>query len=397
MKYNEAVKIVDNFEEFRYRFGLARIRKFLCRLDSPQDKLKIIHIAGTNGKGSVAAYISTILQNAGYKVGLYTSPHLLDIRERIQINNKKITKKDFTQFVFNYTLHSTPYTLTYFEFLTAMAFWYFAKENVNFAVIEVGLGGRLDATNVIKNPLVSIITNISLEHTQYLGNTTEKIAKEKAGIIKTNGTVITSCYGKALKKIQEIASSKNAKVIKIQNNRNYKISLFGEHQQQNASLAVAVCRFLSIPEKYIITGLQNTYWPARFEVKQFKIKNSKLKIVLDVVHNPAGMLVLKNSIKKYFGKKINFVFGVLADKDYKKMVRIIAPIVKNVFISAPENNRALSPQIVQKEFLAYISPENIFVFSNIKKAIKFAIANLADLCITGSTYTVGEALRAIKN
>ncbi|MBI5573092.1 MAG: bifunctional folylpolyglutamate synthase/dihydrofolate synthase [Elusimicrobia bacterium] len=396
MKYEQALKYVENLGEFRCDFDLTRIGNFLENLGKPQDKIKIIHVAGTNGKGSVCAYISTVLQKAGYRVGLYTSPHLLDIRERLQINRKKIPRKYFTEFITRYSLPITRYHLTYFELLTAMAFWYFERERVDFAVIEVGLGGRLDATNVIKNPLVSVITNISLEHTQYLGNTVSKIAREKAGIIKNNSFVVTGTSGIALQTIKKIAKIKKARVIVSKKQKNYETSLFGEHQKQNANLAMGVCRLLDIPEKYIIDGLQNTVWPARFDIRQLKIKNEKLKIVLDVAHNPSGIEVLKDSIKKYFRKKINFVFGVLADKDYKEMIKIISSVGKNVFISAPKNERALSVETTKKEFIKYISQKNIFVFNDIKNAVKSAIKKSEDFCATGSVYTVAEAMRCLK-
>ncbi|PIU83690.1 MAG: hypothetical protein COS68_02695 [Elusimicrobia bacterium CG06_land_8_20_14_3_00_38_11] len=420
MKYKQALKYVENLGEFSYDFDLTRIRNFLEKLGNPQDKIKIVHVAGTNGKGSVCAYISTILQKAGYEVGLYTSPHLLSIRERIQINRQKISKQDFSKFVSNYTLHPTPYNLTYFELLTAMAFWYFEREKVDFAVIEVGLGGRLDATNAIKNPLVSVITNISLEHTQYLGNTVSKIAREKAGIIKNNGTVITAANSIALRTIKKIAKTKKAQVKVSERQKNYETSLFGKHQIQNANLAAGCCRFLGIGEKYIIAGLQNTVWPARFDIRQLKmtrdvtlsqrrrvskmgsrffapLRMTTLKIILDVAHNPSGIEMLKDSIKKYFGKKINFVFGVLKDKDYKKMIKIISSVAKNVFVSAPKNKRALSVDTAKKEFMKYVSQKNIFVFDALKIAVKSAIKKSEDFCVTGSIYTVAEAITTIKN
>lgn len=397
MKYELALTYVENLGEFSYDFNLARIGNFLAKLGNPQDKIKIIHVAGTNGKGSVCAYISTILQKAGYKVGLYTSPHILDIRERLQINRKKIPKKDFAKFVSNYTLYNISYTLTYFELLTAMAFWYFKRERVDFAVIEVGLGGRLDATNVIKNPLVSVITNISLEHSQYLGNTVSKIAREKAGIIKSNGFVITGTSGRALQTIEKIAKIKKAQIVISKNKKNYKTSLFGKHQSQNADLAMKVCRFLNIPGKHIIGGVQNTVWPARFEVKHLTPYGVQITAVTDCAHNPAGISSLKNSVKKYFKKKINFVFGVLSDKDYKEMIKIISAVAKNVFISAPKNKRALSVEIAKKEFIKYISQKNIFIFENIKNAVKSAINKSEDFCVTGSIYTLAEAMKCLKN
>ncbi|MDD5687184.1 MAG: bifunctional folylpolyglutamate synthase/dihydrofolate synthase [Elusimicrobia bacterium] len=393
MNYCNAVKFVNNLDEFRYEFGLQRIKGFLDFIGNPQDKIKIIHVAGTNGKGSVCAYISTILQKAGYKVGLYTSPHLLDIRERIQVNRNKIIEDDFAKFTSEYSIIDNRYSLTYFEFLTAMAFWYFVKMKVDFAVVEVGLGGRLDATNVLKTPLISIITNISLEHTQYLGNTLGNIAGEKAGIIKEKGIVITSASGEALRVIRKIAKTKHANILKVQKNRNYKISLFGKHQEQNANLAITACRFLNIPERYIVDGLKKTVWPGRFEIRQVKIKQKEIKVILDGAHNPSGISMLHNSIREYFGRKINFVFGVLKDKNYQEMVGKISPDVKKVFVIAPKSIRALNTRILKNEFLKYISKENVFVCDGIKQAIGFAKKESEDFCIAGSIYTVSEGMK----
>lgn len=395
MKYSGALKYVENLGEFSYDFDLNRIGNFLEELGNPQDKIKNIHVAGTNGKGSVCAYISTVLQKAGYTVGLYTSPHILDIRERLQVNRRKIPRKYFTEFITRYSLLVTRYRLTYFELLTAMAFWYFEREKVDFAVIEVGLGGRLDATNVIKNPPVSVITNISLEHTQYLGNTVSKIAGEKAGIIKNNGFVITGVSGIALQTIKRIAKIKKTRVMINKNQKNYETSLFGKHQKQNANLAAECCRFLNVSEKDIAAGLKDTYWPGRFEIIKHKMQDARCKIVLDAAHNPAGMSALKNSVEKYFKKKINFVFGVLSDKDYKKMIEIISAVAKDVFISAPKNERALNAGIEKKEFIKHISKKNIFVFDDIKAAVEYAVGKSEDFCVTGSVYTVAEAIRAI--
>lgn len=413
MNYHNAVSFVDNLDEFRYKFGLTRIKKFLKKLGNPQNKLKVIHVAGTNGKGSVCAYISAILQKAGYKVGLYTSPHILDIRERIQIypalpkglsregwvNRKKISKKDFSKFVLHYSFLVPRPSLTYFEFLTAMAFWYFEREKTDFAVVETGLGGRLDATNAIETSIVSVITNISLEHTQYLGSTVGKIAGEKAGIIKNNGVVITAAENTALKIIKNIAKSRKAEIIGIGRGKykNYRTPLFGGHQKQNMHLAVAACSYLNVPGKHIVEGLKDTYWPGRFEVRHLTAHGSRLTAVLDVAHNPAGMAVLYNSIKSYFGRKINLVFAVLKDKDYKKMIAAISPVVKNVFVSAVKNNRARPPEIIKNEFMRYIPDENIHICSNIKTAVKSAVTRSEDFCVTGSIYAVGEAMMVLKN
>ncbi|OGS44740.1 MAG: hypothetical protein A2539_03910 [Elusimicrobia bacterium RIFOXYD2_FULL_34_15] len=407
MNYQQSLKYVYNLGEFSYDFDLNRIKIFLEKLANPQDKLKIIHVAGTNGKGSVCAYISSTLQNAKYNVGLFTSPHISDIRERIQINRKLISKNEFSEFTTKFHKLANKYSLTYFEFLTAMAFWHFERRKVDFAVIEVGLGGRLDATNVVKNTLISIITNISLEHTQYLGYTIKKISGEKSGIIKNNGTVITGSTGIALKTIKEFAKKKNAAIFPVKITKKYKLPLFGNHQQQNASIAAKCAQILNISNKNIQEGLKKTNLPGRFEVRQFpplrlwRIRHrsngeNKFKIIVDVAHNPAGMLVLKDSIKKYFNKKLNFVFGVLKDKDYKNMIKNISPIANKVFISAPKIKRALKPETVKNEFIKYIPIKNVFVYKDIKSATKSAVNSLSNFCITGSFYTVSEAIKCLR-
>ncbi len=219
-----AARFLDGLGQFSYDFDLARIKKYLAAIGNPQDKIKTIHVAGTNGKGSVCAYISEILRRAGYRAGLYTSPHLLDVRERIRIKGstaaersaegEMIPKRYFSGFIRNYRRAGGKFRLTYFELLTAMAFKYFYDKNVDFAVIETGLGGRLDATNILKMPLVSVITNIGLEHTKYLGNTVKKIAREKAGIIKENGIIVTGVSGAALSEIKKTSRSKHARILK---------------------------------------------------------------------------------------------------------------------------------------------------------------------------------------
>jgi len=301
VNYQEVVKELEKRERFGFLFGLERIAKFLKKLGYPERNLQVIHITGTNGKGSTAAFIAKILEFAGYQVGLYTSPHLLDIRERVQINSQPISKKDFL-FLFKKLSEISPslFTkLTYFEFLTALAFQYFFIKRIDFLILEVGMGGRFDATNVIPKPLVSVITNIDYEHTQYLGKTLTKIAYEKAGIIKKNSFTVTGVKQKnVLSLFKKIcAQRKNrlfflgedflvkylaAKPMKhkfqvfnyqgiFQNYENLKIKLLGEYQIENAALALATIEILRlnnifISEQAIREGLENTSWPGRFEI-----------------------------------------------------------------------------------------------------------------------------------
>jgi len=273
MNYNQILKELYSLESVKFKQTLANMRLLLKKLNNPEKKLKCIHVAGTNGKGSVCAMISSILQEAGYKVGMYTSPHLKRFNERIRINNKLITDKDIVKYYLRVKKHVTDQT--FFEMTTAMAFLYFKEKNVDFAVLETGLGGRLDTTNVI-TPLISIITNIGLEHTEYLGNTIEKIAQEKAGIIKENIPVVTAAEGIALATIKNASNNKNSKLIIINNKiiknyKNIKLNLKGVFQIENAAIAAKTIEILKnnskiiINKKNIINGLKNAKWPGRFQ------------------------------------------------------------------------------------------------------------------------------------
>jgi dihydrofolate synthase/folylpolyglutamate synthase len=296
-------------------FGLAAITELLSRLGNPQNSYKTILIAGTNGKGSTAAMTASILCRAGYKVGLYTSPHLVDVRERIVINGKKISLKEFNQTIAD-VKNKKKQPVTYFEFLTAVAFVYFQRQKVDIAVLEVGLGGRLDATNVCK-ALVSVITNIAFDHMAYLGNTLESITREKAGIIKQNGICVTAArQKKVLDILENVCLRRRTKLyclnrdIKIKKQKdglltyqglyrginNLAIPLMGEHQLSNAALALAVIELCeengyTVDNAAIHTGLKNTHWEARLEVLQ----NQPL-FLLDGAHNPAGIDVLCRSL-----------------------------------------------------------------------------------------------------
>ncbi|NQV00039.1 MAG: bifunctional folylpolyglutamate synthase/dihydrofolate synthase, partial [Parcubacteria group bacterium] len=235
MDYKQAIEFLYKLQGKKYNLDLKLIKSLLKKLGNPEKDLKVIHVAGTNGKGSTCAILSSILQQAGYKVGMYTSPHLTKFNERIKINNKDITNKDILKY-FNKIL---PYYSkeTFFEFTTALAFLYFKEKNIDFLVLEVGLGGRLDATNII-TPLVSVITNISLEHEQYLGKDIKKIAYEKAGIIKNNIPCVTGASKEALNTIKKIAKKRNSKLYIVKKDgKNLKLNLNGEFQRHNALIA----------------------------------------------------------------------------------------------------------------------------------------------------------------
>jgi dihydrofolate synthase/folylpolyglutamate synthase len=346
--------------------------------------------------------IASILQSSGYKVGLYTSPHLVDLRERIRINGKMILKNEFLK-LFK-IVRSKKVKLTYFEFLTSLAFLYFKKQKVDFLVLEVGLGGRLDATNVA-NPLISVITNIELEHTDVLGDTVEKIAHEKACIIKKNSVAVTNSKGKALDVIRKFAEKKNSEFIKAKNHvkkihsdlekqiivyKDQKINfpLLGDFQLENADTSLETLEALKnygvkISQKNIKNGLEKTQWPGRLEVVQ---KNPL--IIMDCAHNPSGIKALKKFIKTLKYKKLNIIFGVSSDKDYKSMVKDLMPMADKIILTRAKTQRALDP-----ETIALNVKDGFFVDQNAKEAYEYAgsLASKNDLIlITGSIYLVGD-------
>ena len=387
-----------SLESFGSKLGLENIKQLLSKLDNPQDNLKYIHVAGTNGKGSVCAILSSILKEAGYKVGMFTSPHLKRFTERILINGKEIEEEKLNNLIEKIRVHHT--TQTFFEVTTAIAFQYFKEENVDFVVLEVGLGGRLDATNVI-TPLISIITNISLEHTQVLGETEEEIAYEKAGIIKKSIPVITLAKDNALKTIKEIAKKNNSKLFipkkyhktndhfNINSYKNLKLNLKGDFQLENTSIALKAIDLLketySISDEAIKTGLNHIYWPGRFE---FIEKN----ILVDCAHNPEGIKTFAKEISKIRKnyEKVISVTGILKDKDKKSMVEELSSFSDYIIFTRPNTKRAEEPGELQK----FTTIKNEIVLQ-VKEALKKAkkVANPNDLIIVaGSIYTIGEIL-----
>lgn len=317
MEYSDAVKLLTSQGKFYIELGLDRISKILGLLGNPQDNLKCIHVAGTNGKGSVCAIIEAVLRVAGMKTGLYTSPHIFEYTERIKINNCDITKKDFANYVelVCNLADKNEIHLTEFEILTAVMFKYFYDNNVDVVILETGLGGRFDATNVIKSNLCSIITHIDFDHTERLGNTLSKIAFEKAGIIKENCPIFTS---EGYEVFKDVADEKNAMFILVVPFEDIsRLSLKGLCQRENLSLALAAVRYLfpSIDENIIQNAISKVQHPCRFQF--IKDKN----MIIDAAHNPNGIRALKQSLDFWYPNlKRRFVFGCLKNKDYKTMM-----------------------------------------------------------------------------
>ena len=317
--YEDAIKQLTSRDNFYIDLGLDRIRAALEIFGNPQDKLKCIHVAGTNGKGSVCTILDSILREAGYKTGLYTSPHIWDYTERIRVCGVEISKEDFASYVEK--IMGCGIHLTEFEILTVMMFLYFEAKGVDIAILETGLGGRLDATNVIKKNLCSIITQIDLDHTERLGDTKEKIAYEKAGIIKQACPVITSMGYEAIKdKADEMDSMFILATPFVKPEFVEALTLKGNHQVENLALAVNAINYLfkDIDDATIIAGLRKVKNPCRFQY--FPMQN----LVVDASHNPNGIAALRDNLDSYFPQdERRFVFGCLRNKDYSKMMRIL--------------------------------------------------------------------------
>ena len=320
MDYENAIKTLTSQGKFYINLGLERILAILELLGNPQDSLKCFHIAGTNGKGSVCAILAAVLKEYGLTVGLYTSPHIFDYTERIKINGQDISKDDFAGYVTEICslADKNNIHLTEFEILTATAFKYFADKKVDVVVLETGLGGRFDASNVIKKNLCAIITHIDLDHTERLGSTRDKIAFEKAGIIKENCPVVTS---EGYEAIKDAADEKNSLLLftaPFADTTN--LSLKGIYQQENLALALAALKLVypEIPQSVVDEGLKKVQHPCRFQV----IEDENL--IIDGAHNPNGIAGLRESLDFYYPDKFRrFVFGCLKNKDYKKMMEIL--------------------------------------------------------------------------
>jgi len=394
---------------------LGRIKSLLNALGNPEDKIPGIIIAGTNGKGSVASAIASVLSAQGYKVGLYTSPHLISITERIKINDVQISNSDLNSILIELkevaekSLLETP---SYFEIITAAAFLYFAREKVDFNVLEVGLGGRWDATNVI-TPLVSVITNITLEHTEYLGETIAEIAAEKACIIKASVPIITAAVDDALDVIEQRATEKASPLLLYGrdflvngNNtenfdyngikfdiKNLKSNLKSIYQLKNISIAIAaiesleINRNITITEQSIRDGLSNINWEGRFEVTR-----EHPPLILDSAHNPGAAKLLAYSIEhSYPNTQFTFLIGMLDDKGHEEFFREISRVAEKLIITQVPSERTTDPRALMELAQKYIG--NIKLIKNYELAYSELLNLKKPSCITGSLYLIG----AIKN
>lgn len=405
MNYEQAKELLTSQGKFYINLGLERIQSILKLIGNPQEKIKIIHVAGTNGKGSVSSILANILKCAGYKTGLYTSPHLVEYTERIKINNIDISKEDFAAYIEKICTIAEKKNihLTEFEILTAIAFKYFADNKVKIAVIETGLGGRFDATNVCKKPILSIITSISLDHTDRLGNTIEKIAFEKAGIIKPKSTIITEISNKGFKIIKNTAEEKKAKLIvatnyinmNFENGNNYvsiedikcEFPLLGLYQKANLSIVLQAVDFLKIKTEAVIEGLKTAKWPARLEY--IKDKN----LLIDGAHNPDAAKELRKSLDYYFNnQKRIFLYSTLNTKDYKEIAKILFNEDDEIYYYEFNNKNAISFEEYKNN-----NPQirNIKQFN--KDQLKDFLLKPELKIVTGSLYMIGELYNELKS
>jgi len=424
MNITEALDWLTGFQRFGMNLGLTRMQHLMDSLDHPEQQYPLVHVAGTNGKGSVCRYITSILQTAGYHVGLYTSPHLHTVFERFLIDDNMISEQDFAHVASMVkpavdSLVEMGEQPTYFEVCTAMMFQFFSLKQVDIAVIEVGLGGRYDATNIV-DPLVSVITNVSKDHQQILGEKIEDIAREKAGIIKKNRPVVTAATGESLAVIKEKAATLDAVVHVITDENSELIqrnehgqhlhcrgwlddydvntSLLGRFQQMNIALAITAIEVLQIqgfylPEEAIIQGIEQMQHPGRMQILQ-----KEPMVLIDGAHNESAMNALFESIKDLFpGKKIIMILGLLHDKDISVITKIIADYADSVIITKPDSNRAENPERIAKHFRSHEYNKPITLSPSIKQAIQLGLqqAKKSDLIlIAGSLYLLGAAMNS---
>jgi dihydrofolate synthase/folylpolyglutamate synthase len=415
--YQQSLDYLYSLEKFGMIFGLTQVERILKAMGDPHREIQAIHIGGTNGKGSTAAMIALILQKEGYRVGLYTSPHLIQFTERIKVNGKEIEKEEVAALAewMKERIEAAGITppFTFFDFTTAMALYYFSKRVVDLAVLEVGLGGRLDSTNVV-DPLLSIITNISKDHEAYLGKTILKIAGEKAGIIKKGRPLITAAtQPQVLHLFSKICQEKGSLYFRVGKEFRYlwtgdgdfhyegihrklwglHLNLKGFHQVINATTALGAMEVLEdlgypVSADAMVEGLSEVDWPGRLEMV-----TSSPRVVLDGAHNPAGALVLKESLKKAFQyQHLILIIGVLKDKDFESILHLLTPLADHIILTKPNNDRATPPSLLKKALGK--NGKRAEIIEDLREAIEkgLSITGQGDLlCITGSLYTVGEA------
>ncbi len=416
MIYSEAIQFLYGLRLFGAKFGLKNTFRLAALAGQPQDRLRFIHVAGTNGKGSTCAMLESIYRAAGLRVGLFTSPHLVSFRERIQVNRRWIPESEVVRLIeeLQPLLQSFPagHHPTFFEVVTVMALKFFAEQKCDLVIWETGLGGRLDATNIV-TPLASVITNIALDHQQWLGDTLEQIAAEKAGIIKPGVPVITAAdEAEVLKVIEKATKEKNTSLTivgqasslspfgkkeKAETGRMPVLPLLGEHQNLNAVLALATVAALQnripVSAEAVRTGLEAVDWPGRLQLVR---RPSGQKILLDGAHNVAGAKALARALASNFnGLKTTLVLGVLQDKDWRHICEVLAPLAARIFIVPVASERTADPQALAAACRAVNPTAEMVADDSLAGAFKKSEED-EFIVITGSLYLVGEALEILR-
>lgn len=419
MNYIESIEYIESFKLSKTKLGLQNFERLINNLCINIDDLKYIHIAGTNGKGSITKMTANILKASGYKVGVFVSPYIVNFRERIQINDEFISEIDLARIVtivkekiedMNKSGYPSP---TQFEVITAIGFYYFCEKKVDFVCLEVGLGGKNDCTNIIKNSLVSVIANIGMDHMEILGDTIEKIALDKAGIIKKNNQVVLYPGANCVTKIIEQECLKNNSILTIPNikllwydndfkcenfiykGEKYHKKLYGEYQVYNAITAIEVAKRLmtlgyDITNENIKQGIFNTTFPARFEI----IKDNPM-IILDGAHNEQGVNALIKNIAYLKGKKVTIIVGVMQDKEHKTIANMLQKVANEIVLVENNLPRCLKCSEFIKDF---DTKENVIIGGNIENYLPRYLQNMSNcdiLIICGSLYVVSEAREII--
>lgn len=414
----EAQAFLESRSQLGMRFGLDRMRRTLDALGRPERRMRVLHVAGTNGKGSTCAFASAILQRAGLRVGMYTSPHLVRMNERIQVDGQDVSDEDQASGV-EALLAACPWAadpadpLTFFEVDTAVALWHFARQEVDVAVLEVGLGGRLDATNAIERCDVALVTRIGLDHTRLLGDTLGAIAREKAGIFKPQAHAVIARQDEEALQVLSAEAGKAGRSVRLAG-RDFRLenpaepfafasgdrripdlalSLLGAHQRENAETAVEAALLLepALDAGAVRAGLAGTVWPGRLEV----VRREPLTL-LDGAHNPDGARSLAQAMAEVFpGRKVHFVFGVLGDKDVAGVASRLVPMASKVHLASPKSERAMPVDELER----LVAPLGVpcSTHPGIAEALDAATLEAAAegegslVLVAGSLYVVGEA------
>lgn len=430
MNYNKAIDYLYGLQKHGIKLGLDNTIRLLSLLRNPQGSFKAIHVAGTNGKGSTSAMIASILRAAGFRTGLFTSPHLVSFTERIKVDDEEIKEAEVIELTDEIkeiidSSQRSEFNPTFFEFVTAMAFLYFIRKGIEWAVIETGMGGRLDATNIIL-PEVSVITNISLDHKEFLGQTLKEVAAEKAGIIKHGIPVVSSSQdGEVMDVIKDKASGEGIffheygrDFVSLLRGSDihgitfdYKgknsldglyVPLCGMHQMENASVAIRAIELImereSIYPDSIRQGLANTEWHGRLEL--IRNPGKKYDILIDGAHNPSAAGRLSEALKSYFApqySRITLIFGIMSDKDIKGVMEPLLPIASEIIVTAPDYGRSASPEKLAETARSLgfkpvpVNSVKDAIDTAVKRAENSAVADSHLIVITGSFYTIGEA------